>query len=96
MRNRKRKFLDVKKNAEAAHFKKRLIQRYGIFFNNLDKRKMISDIQNQENGAHFLFAQSHSRSIWSINIRGIEIPVVYVKKRQSLVTALTWDMLEKT
>lgn len=96
MRNsKKNKFLDSKKNAESAHFKKRMIQRYNIFFNRFEKRQMIEDIETESNGAKFIYNQNFSKSVWSVMIQDKRVPVVYIRRRRSLVTALTWKMVEE-
>lgn len=93
MRSKKRRFLNKKKNAQNVHFKKRMIQRYRIFFNKNQKKEMISQIKRGT--AKFLYKESNTKSIWSIQFRGRNIPVVYDNIRKNLVTCLDWDMVKE-
>lgn len=96
MRNsKKNKFLDNKKNSQNAHFKKRMIQRYGIYFNHSEKAKILNDIKYNNDCVHFLYKQSNTKSVWGIEIQGKKIPVAYDDKRKNLITCLTWDMIDE-
>jgi len=92
---KKKKFLDNKKNAQSVHFKKRMIERYNIYFNNADKRQMIKDVQCNNKEVEFLYKQSNTKTVWRILIQNKNIPIVYDNKRQNLVTCLTWKMVNE-
>jgi len=92
---KRKKFLDNKKNAQSVYFKKRMAQRYRVYFNNAAKRKIINEIKCNFSNVEFLYKQSNTRAVWKINIQNKLIPVVYDSSRQNLVTCLTWDMVEE-
>jgi len=92
MRNRRQiRHLDDKKNAQSAHFKKRVRERYNIFFNNEDKRIALEDIRSSRQNASFISAESRTRETWVIVLKGVKLPVVYDRKRHNLVTCLDWE-----
>lgn len=96
MRNsRQNKFLNDKKNAQNAHFKRRMIERYNIFFNRKEKAKVLSSIKCDHEDAVFLYKKSNTRSVWQVEMQGKRIPIVYDRARQNLVTCLTWSMVEE-
>jgi len=75
------------------HTYSRIRARYGIILTQELYQKFCSAIKRQKPDAKFLFKQSCSRSIWTINFAEQVIPVVYDRKRRCIVTVLPKNFL---
>lgn len=82
----KRKSLSAKAIAQKKHFARRIWYRYGITCTNELIKRIVADIQNGR--ATFVEKQSHTRSIFVVQINGTDVPLVYDRSRKTLVTAL--------
>jgi len=91
MRKKKNKRPD-KRTCQTIHFKKRFLERYGIDPNRHMRREMLEMIQRRE--CVILDTQSCRISVLDIMFGGRHYPVVYDKKRKSLVTVLPHECLD--
>lgn len=76
-----------KKIKQRIHTKQRLEERYDLKLNRHDLKTLVSKIQRGD--AKFLRRQSNRVTHWMVNYLGKKILLVYDKKRQSIITALT-------
>jgi hypothetical protein len=79
-----------KARCEAAHFKARLQERYGITLNRHEYWKLCK----QAASAHVFRAESIRRTIRYLNIQGQRVPCVFDGKRGRLITALLEEQVE--
>jgi len=85
----KRKVKNKKLHKAAAnnlHFKRRMLQRYGLVINQKIRREIIDTIKAQK--SEFLERLSGTRTLHKLNIEGREIKVVYDSRHENMVTAL--------
>lgn len=87
-----------KREAEAAHFKRRLASRYNLIVNH----KSIIDLLNLvgTNKCRFIYKCSNTRSVYEISYQNMLIKVLYDKVRKMFITAIPFsdyrfEMLEE-
>lgn len=79
--------MERKKIKQRIHAKQRLEERYDLKLNRHDIKVLVSKIQC--GNARFIRKQSNRVTHWMVNYLGKEIHLVYDKKRQNIITALT-------
>jgi hypothetical protein len=72
---------------ERVHFKKRLLERYGIKCNRYQYREILDSLSNDT----FLLQQSNSKEIHEIVINGKPVWIALSTKRRELITALDYE-----
>ena len=82
-----RKMKNNKYLCERAHFKTRILQRYGIACNRVLYRNLVSTI----NASTFLLKQSLTKEVHEIDVNGTLVWVVFDTSRGELVTALEYE-----
>jgi hypothetical protein len=87
MRTKRKKFgpPQSKKASERIHFKRRLLERYGIKLTTQDIRNLVNSLGEK---GRVVKKQSNSRTVHDITINDRLCRVVYDKKRKVFVTAL--------
>ncbi len=88
-------FVSSKKQGQQIHTKRRAKERYGIDLNKDDRREIVKRIQanfnpNRESTTSACFLTAHSNRVteWEVPYEGVELRVLYDKKRKSLITCL--------
>lgn len=87
----KKKKKPTKRDNQTQHFKQRFLARYGIDPNNETRRWMLEQIQSGQ--CRHIAHQSNRVSVWDLAYKGNHYPVVYDRKRKSLVTVLPQECL---
>lgn len=82
---RSKKYMSKAKSQEI-HAKRRAFERYGLTLNNSDLAEIKNQIQFGE--AQHLESQSNRVSVFSLNMAGTEVPVVYDTSRKTVVSFL--------
>lgn len=75
------------------HFKKRMKQRYGISINSKESKNIIRLIKDDK--CTLVMEDTNTRNIYEIEYKEDIIYVVYSKKSNVLVTALTKEQIEE-
>lgn len=77
------------------HFKKRMSERYGININKKDRKELLRILSNYSfNGTLLYLGTRGQGNIVAVYYKGNFIIVVYDRKRNQIITALTEDMLD--
>jgi hypothetical protein len=80
-----------KANAEKAHFKKRVKERYGIFVNKELYHTIVSQCTERRN---FIGNQSWNKRIVKVTVNDTSFPVIFDIKRNTPITCLEENWLE--
>ncbi len=94
MKRKKKKKL-TKAQCQHIHAKARAKARYEIWFNNDLKTKFVKWIQTGDVNSKYIRSDSIRISIWAVKYNNKWIPVVYDKKRKSIVTFLPPEVLDE-
>lgn len=83
-----------KAKAQRRHAQRRARGRYGVHLNRADLDAMVRQIQAGK--ATFLRRQSGRVSLFAVDMQGLRVPVVYDRKRKTIVTVLPIVALDPT
>lgn len=92
MRHRKsRRQIPSKKQSQWVHAKKRIFERYGLELNSDDRTELL--IKIQKGHTQPIMNQSNRLVVHRVHYKKVMF-LVYDKQRQSIVTALTKEMVD--
>lgn len=72
------------------HAKLRALQRYGIWLNDDDMKKIVGQVQTKTNARH-IETLSNRRRLWEVDYKGKTLLVVYNVSRKVVLTVLPPD-----
>lgn len=82
-----------KKKTLMKHFRKRLLERYGIQIRKDELEYLLSSIK--KNGTQYIASQSNNKTLHKLNLRGVDFYAIYSKRHNMFVTVLTEDMVKE-